>query len=128
MKVRIKLSGSEYKTFGMLIKTMLDVSSNKLVDSLERINMIEGCEKILQKISKDLMTCYKKKYTIVLSGWDCHIIMLGFDVVMADGKNGMPPYETACWYEITKAIYDEANALLRHRENVRGNLEMRQLN
>lgn len=128
MKVRLKLSGSEYRTFGMIIKTMLDDSYMKLKDPLEKITMIEGCEKLLHKISKDLIVSYKKKYTIVLSSWDCHIIMLGFDIVMDKGQEKLPPYEEMIWYEVSTAIYNEANALLRHRENLIGNMKMKELN
>lgn len=128
MKVRLKLSGSEYRTFGIFAKTMLDVSCQEVVDPLERINMIEGCEHLLQKVGKDLITSYKKRYTIVLNGNDCHIIMMGFDIITDFGQKEMPIYENICWHKIATAIYDEANALLRHRENLKGNMEMAQLN
>lgn len=127
MKVKLKLSGSEYRTFGMFIKAMLEVSYVKVVDPLERINMIEVCEHILQKVGKDLLTSYKKKYSITLNGFECHIIMMGFDIITEFGKKTLPAYENICWYDITKAIYDETNLLLRHRENLKGNLEMKPL-
>lgn len=127
MKVTLKLSASEYRTFGCFLKAMLELETTQL-EPLNKINLIECCENLLQKVFKNLVVSYKKKYTIVLNGFDCSVIMMGFDILTDFGQKEIPPYETACWYEVTKAIYDEVNALLRHRENVQGNLKIKQIN
>lgn len=128
MKVRLKFSLSEYKAFGTILSMIIQHENEfKAGNPIERVNYIEGCQKLLQKVANNLLLPPKKQYSVTLNNYEMHCVVLGHKDASYFGEIYFPIYEDAIMTNIIEVCYNEANRILRHRENLKGNLQM-QLN
>lgn len=125
MKVKLKFSLSEYKGFATILATIIQCQNDFTVRcAIERINYIEGCQNLLQKIANNLLLPPKKKYSVTLNNFEIQCVVLGYEDASCWVENCLPPYEDAIMTYIVEVCYNEANRILRHRENLKGNLQM----
>lgn len=124
MKVTIKFTHTQYKEVGISLRKMLNqINENQdMYRDIEAICLIDGLEHIIMKIINKLMQPVAKKYTLTLNNFEAWVFSTAcMDYVPNE-------YESVLINDVLMAILNESRRLLDRRKNLKGNLEMKQIN